>query len=245
MLTLILTRLSCCALTILQITDLPSHLFPGGLVPIKPIQRQLQDNRHGSGQPLSSIFQQDASSSAGSRYMLPLTLGYSTTIHHCQGMSLSLVATDFGLKDFVDGLIYVGCSRVTDVDNLAIITSMDLSAHSDLGQNALWPESLAWSRLLKSAASDQLRVRREEVERLHRQHRATMEWTVQQINEHLLPAVNAAHLRIRTPPVSSHTTQPTSHRNNTVNVSDEVYHLCLQAVELMMLTTTTNKLHGL
>ena len=54
------------------------------------------------------------------RKQIPLMLGYSATIHKCQGATLDCALIDIGTSTFEVGQAYVALSRVKSLDSLYI-----------------------------------------------------------------------------------------------------------------------------
>eukprot|EP00884_Botryococcus_braunii_P005525 jgi/Botrbrau1/14974/Bobra.0018s0074.1 len=60
----------------------------------------------------------------GSRYQLPIALGYAVTVHRVQGLDLKTVVYDVTAA-FAYGQVYSGCSRASELEKLYIIGTLD------------------------------------------------------------------------------------------------------------------------
>ena len=56
------------------------------------------------------------------RLQFPVRLSFSMTINKSQGQALKVVGLDLSTSCFSHGQLYVGCSRVTNGDNLYILS---------------------------------------------------------------------------------------------------------------------------
>jgi ATP-dependent exoDNAse (exonuclease V) alpha subunit len=71
---------------------------------------------------LSSIGKGDFSKiQVGTFSQYPLRLGWATTIHSSQGLTLDNLTVDFGIDAFADGMVYVALSRLTSLDGLTLV----------------------------------------------------------------------------------------------------------------------------
>ena len=61
-----------------------------------------------------------------SRSQIPLRLAWGASIHKTQGMTLDRVVIDVS-KAFADGMVYVGLSRVRDIESLSLVTPISPS----------------------------------------------------------------------------------------------------------------------
>jgi ATP-dependent DNA helicase PIF1 len=84
----------------------------------------------------------------GSRQQLPLVLGWATTIHKSQGLTLDRALVDVGVSEINPGATYVACSRVRTPQGLAFF------------------KSFPFERMRRLNDSGRLRVVSDEIQRL-------------------------------------------------------------------------------
>src|SRR5271169_1729445 len=68
-----------------------------------------------------------------SRKQFPLRLAYSITIHKSQGMTLSKVIIELGLKDFCRGLSFVAISRARSLNDIVFLNEIGQERLKNLG----------------------------------------------------------------------------------------------------------------
>ena len=75
------------------------------------------------------------SGTACSRLQLPFKLAWAVTIHKAQGLTLDKVVVDIGKKEFSTGLMFVACSRVRHLSDLAFAHAFDYQRLSNLANS--------------------------------------------------------------------------------------------------------------
>lgn len=81
---------------------------------------------------------------AGTYSQIPLVLGYATTIHKCQGLTLEDVRIDLGRGAFAAGQLYVALSRAKSAEGLSLeraITARDVQVDDMLTSFLNWAQS--------------------------------------------------------------------------------------------------------
>jgi ATP-dependent DNA helicase PIF1 len=78
----------------------------------------------------------------GTYTQIPLVLGYATTIHKCQGLTLEDVRIDLGRGAFAAGQLYVALSRAKSVEGLSLERAI---TPRDVQVDAMLTEFLAWA----------------------------------------------------------------------------------------------------
>ena len=71
-----------------------------------------------------------------SRLQLPLKLAWAVTIHKAQGLTLNKVVVDVGKKEFSTGLMFVACSRVRHLSDLAFVRPCDYQRFANLANSS-------------------------------------------------------------------------------------------------------------
>lgn len=78
---------------------------------------------------------------AGTYEQIPLDLGYATTIHKSQGMTLHDMRLDIGRGAFAPGQVYVALSRASNMEGLSFAAPLKAR---DIHNNALLEAFFAW-----------------------------------------------------------------------------------------------------
>lgn len=100
-------------------------LFDGNTKPTKVGAATWEEIKHKWNESTSSI----EKGASGSYEQIPLVLGYATTIHKCQGLTLEDVRIDLGRGAFAAGQLYVALSRAKSAEGLSLqrpITERDV-----------------------------------------------------------------------------------------------------------------------
>ena len=82
------------------------------------------------------------------RTQFPIRLSYASTIHKSQGSTIKKVVLDAGKNEFSPGLLYVGLSRVRDVDDLVLFPFSFERFEKICKSKSFKDRKIEWERIL-------------------------------------------------------------------------------------------------